>query len=152
MVVWIAVKARARSGWTLGGAVGEAGGGVLCMLFSYAQTWLLVMPKYSGALLGQGVGEGAGWHGIAGDGMVGLPLRVEMGEGFFAACDRIALGDPGVEGPGVGVAPEAVRFCPVVGMGWLAGLSEVRLKPREIADDMKNWEFLFLTAMAISIS
>jgi len=59
-----------------------------------------------------------------------------------------------VAGPGVGTAPEAVRFLPVVGVEWevLKGLSKIALRPIDIAADIKYEAFLFLTAFAISAS
>ena len=61
------------------------------------------------------MGEGAGCHGVLGDGVGCWPLGVEAGKGFLAAWGRITLGVTGVEGPGDGAEPEAVCFLLVVG-------------------------------------
>ena len=94
------------------------------------------MPRSRGAFLGWGVGEGAGCCGVLGDGVGCQPLGVEAGEGFLAAWGRITLGVTSVKGPGDGAEPEAVHFLPVVG-GGLWGSLEARLRPRELAADMK---------------
>ena len=95
------------------------------------------MPRSGGAFLGQGVGERAGCCGVLGDGVGCWPLGMEAGEGFLAAQGKITLGVTGVEGPGDGAEPEAMHFLPVVGGGGLWGLSKARLRPRELAADMK---------------
>ena len=96
------------------------------------------------------MGEGL-VQGLVADDAMGLPLGVELGEGFlaasakegvdmhFAACGGLVLGVVEVGGPGAGADPEAVHFLPVVGVecGASEGPSRARLKPREAAADMK---------------
>ena len=85
------------------------------------------------------------------DDAAGLPLGVELGEGFlgastkegvgmhFAAHGGLVLGVVEVEGPGAGAEPEAVHFLPVVGVECKASTGSLRasFKPREAAADVK---------------
>ena len=55
------------------------------LLVAWACSWCLLVPRFGGAFLGQGVEEGSMHLGVEGDGVGGLPLGVEAGEGFFTA-------------------------------------------------------------------
>jgi hypothetical protein len=85
-----------------------------------------------------GVGEGSVRGMEACDGAGGRPRGVEKGEACFAARGGFVLVGLGVEGPGVGVEPEMVRFFPgVAGLAASNGPSKVALRPRDIAADIK---------------
>jgi hypothetical protein len=106
---------RAGSDESATGSVGLAGGGWRVLALEVC----LGSPRANSgadvAFLGRGVGEGSAWGVVAGSGAVVRPRGVAYVEGCLAAHGGFVRVGVGVEGAGVGVEPEAVRFLPVAG-------------------------------------
>jgi hypothetical protein len=175
MAAWTAAMIASAPSCPCGGAWLGLLGVRLRVLPSHPVVSPMATPRLGGAFLGRGVGDGLVRDGVVGAGVAGRPRGVVEGDVLLAARGGFSLVATGVDGPGsgaasealpdelglevvgvggpAGVAPDAVRFLPAVGVGRPSnGPSKTALRPIDIAADIKYAEFRFLTASAISAS